>query len=250
MPRLPADPLAGKIVIDANNYYRPRDGVTADLLAGGLTAGELFQRYVPGARTVKTFNTIYFEHLIALARPAGSPDRSALPITGDDAAAKKSVTTLLDRLGYDTADAGTMSESWRIQDGNPDWVLPYLSDPRLPWPQDPGKPADSYSPGTGRQKFLRRTDQASRAETSSWIRKSRSRWVPGNDSETVTCVDDHSCFHSSYGLLVVLCVAVGMVSKLTLLQAAGPHRLRGHHQPRPRARPPHGVGDFNPRPVR
>lgn len=143
VPHLPADALAGKIVIDANNYYRRRDGVIAELETGGLTAGELFQRYVPGARTVKAFSTIYFEHLIALARPAGSPDRSALPITGDDAAAKKSVTALLDRLGYDTADAGTMSESWRIQDGSPAWVLPYLSDPRLPWPQDPGKPADA-----------------------------------------------------------------------------------------------------------
>ncbi|WSQ14285.1 NAD(P)-binding domain-containing protein [Streptomyces sp. NBC_01231] len=140
VPHLPADALAGKIVIDANNYYRPRDGVSADLLAGGLTAGELFQRYVPGARAVKTFSTIYFEHLIALARPAGSPDRSALPITGDDDAVKKSVTALLDRLGYDTVDAGAMTEGWRVQDGSPAWVLPYLSDPRLPWPQDPGKP--------------------------------------------------------------------------------------------------------------
>lgn len=143
VPHLPADALAGKIVIDTNNYYRRRDGVIAELETGSLTAGELFQRYVPGARTVKTFNTIYFEHLIALARPAGSPDRSALPIAGDDAAAKKSVTALLDRLGYDTADAGTMSESWRIQDSSPAYVLPYLSDPRLPWPQDPGKPADA-----------------------------------------------------------------------------------------------------------
>ncbi|MGP4049944.1 hypothetical protein [Streptomyces sp. 2A115] len=55
--------------------------------------------------------TIYFEHLISLARPAGSPDRSALPIAGDDEAAKKSVTALLDRLGYDTVDAGTTNES-------------------------------------------------------------------------------------------------------------------------------------------
>ncbi|MGW4983080.1 NADPH-dependent F420 reductase [Streptomyces mirabilis] len=143
VPRLPADALAGKIVIDANNYYQFRDGDIADLLTGSLTAGELFQRYVPGARTVKTFNTIYFEHLISLARPAGSPDRSALPIAGDDHAAKESVTALLDRLGYDTVDAGATTESWRIQEGSPAYVLPYLSDPRLPWPRDPGKPADA-----------------------------------------------------------------------------------------------------------
>jgi predicted dinucleotide-binding enzyme len=142
VPHLPVDALAGKIVIDANNYYQPRDGVVADLLAGGLTAGELFQRSVPGARAVKTFSTIYFEHFLALARPAGSPDRSALPLVGDDDDAKQSVTALLDRLGHDTVDPGATAESWRVQDGSPAWVLPYLSDPRLPWPQDPGKPAD------------------------------------------------------------------------------------------------------------
>ncbi|MFD8215487.1 NADPH-dependent F420 reductase [Streptomyces sp. NPDC059697] len=142
VPHLPADALAGKTVIDTNNYYRFRDGVIAELETGSLTAAELFQRYVPGARTVKTFNTIYFEHLISLARPAGSPDRSALPIAGDDDAAKASVTALLDRLGYDTVDAGATAESWRIQEGSPAYVLPYLADPRQPFPQDPGKPAD------------------------------------------------------------------------------------------------------------
>jgi predicted dinucleotide-binding enzyme len=141
VPHLPADALAGKIVIDVSNYSRPRDGVVAELETGEVTAGELFQRYVPGARTVKAFSTIYFEHLVALARPAGSPDRSALPIAGDDAAAKESVAALLDRLGYDTVDVGAMAESWRVQQGSPAWVLPYLSDPRLPWPQDPGGPA-------------------------------------------------------------------------------------------------------------
>ncbi|NJQ01847.1 NADPH-dependent F420 reductase [Streptomyces zingiberis] len=141
VPHLPADALAGKIVIDANNYCSLRDGVIAELETGSLTAGELFQRHLAGARTVKTFNTISFEHLLSLARPAGSPDRSALPIAGDDDAAKESVTALLDRLGYDTVDAGAMTESRRIQEGSPAYVLPYLSDPRLPWSRDPGKPA-------------------------------------------------------------------------------------------------------------
>ncbi|WP_326758965.1 NAD(P)-binding domain-containing protein [Streptomyces phaeochromogenes] len=66
-PHLPADALVGKTVIDANNYYRLRDGVITELETGSLTAGELFQRYVPGGRTVKAFNTIYFEH--PLPRP-------------------------------------------------------------------------------------------------------------------------------------------------------------------------------------
>jgi predicted dinucleotide-binding enzyme len=76
-------------------------------------------------------------------RVLGTPDRSALPIAGDDDAAKESVTALLDRLGYDTVDAGATTASWRVQEGSPAYVLPYLSDPRLPWPRDPGKPADA-----------------------------------------------------------------------------------------------------------
>ncbi|MET7647782.1 NAD(P)-binding domain-containing protein [Streptomyces sp. NPDC005426] len=166
VPHLPADALAGKIVIDANNYYRQRDGVIADLPAGGLTAGALFQRYVPGARTIRTFSTIYFEHLLALARPAGSPDCSALPITGDNDAAKESVTALLDHLGYDAVDAGATAESWHVQDGSPAWVppLPVGSPTALASGSGKagGRQGDPYGPGTGRQQFLRRTDQTNR----------------------------------------------------------------------------------------
>jgi hypothetical protein len=114
-----------------------------------VTAGELFQRYVPGARTVKAFSTIYFEHLVALARPAGAPDRSALPIAGDDAAAKESVAALLDRLGYDTVDVGAMAESWRVQQGGS--ALPVRSATALaPGPGRAGRRREaSCGPRTG-----------------------------------------------------------------------------------------------------
>lgn len=137
---LPVDELAGRVVIETNNYYPGRDGLIPELSNGNLSAGELFARLVPGARVVKAFNTIYFGHLLSLARPSGAADRSALPITGDDPEAKESVRSLLDRLGYDTVDVGATRESWRIEDGSPAYVLPYLADPRLPWPADPGKP--------------------------------------------------------------------------------------------------------------
>lgn len=81
VPHLPAGALTEKIVIDANNHYRLQDGVIAELETGSMTTRELFQRYVPGPRTVKAFSTIYFEHLLSLTRPAGSPDRSAPPDT-------------------------------------------------------------------------------------------------------------------------------------------------------------------------
>ncbi|MDX3156839.1 hypothetical protein PV369_15520, partial [Streptomyces scabiei] len=64
-------------------------------------------------------------------------------LPGDDGAAKESVAALLDRLGYDTVDVGATTESWRIQEGSPAYVLPYLSDPRLPFFRDPGKRADT-----------------------------------------------------------------------------------------------------------
>ncbi|MGI5423903.1 NAD(P)-binding domain-containing protein [Streptomyces sp. CA-179760] len=130
VPHLPADALAGKIVIDANNYYRSRDGVIAALPADGLTAGELFQRYVPEARAIKTFSTIYFEHLITLARPAGSPTaapfrspatttrpRSPSPPCSTGSATTPSTPAPRRRAGASrTATPPGFSPIWRIPD--------------------------------------------------------------------------------------------------------------------------------------
>jgi len=98
---LPVTPLAGKPVMDTGNYYPRRDGHLAELDTGALTSTGLLQRGLPGAQVVKVFNNIYFRHLASLARPHGSPDRSALPIAGDSAAAKAAVTAFLDSIGYD-----------------------------------------------------------------------------------------------------------------------------------------------------
>jgi hypothetical protein len=72
-----------------------------------------------------SFNNIYFQHLLSLARPAGADDRSALAIAGDDAAAKQQVTELLDSLGYDTVDAGALAEGWRFQRDTAAYGTPY-----------------------------------------------------------------------------------------------------------------------------
>jgi predicted dinucleotide-binding enzyme len=123
--RLPK--LAGKIVIDTMNYYPERDGRIAELDAGELTSSELVQRHLSGARVVKAFNNIDFRRLATSARPAGA-DRSALPIAGDDPAAKEEVRGLLDRLGYDAVDVGALAESWRSEPGTPVYVQPYLAE--------------------------------------------------------------------------------------------------------------------------
>ncbi|MEU8664093.1 NADPH-dependent F420 reductase [Actinoplanes philippinensis] len=122
---VPAGPLAGKVVIDTNNYYPERDGTFEELENGSTTTGELLQGHLAESHVVKAFNNIWFEHLASLGRPAGAADRSALPIAGDDAAAKKAVTELLDSLGYDTVDAGPLAENRRTQRDTPVYVTPY-----------------------------------------------------------------------------------------------------------------------------
>ncbi|MGC4889437.1 NADPH-dependent F420 reductase [Micromonospora sp. DT227] len=113
--QVPAAPLAGKIVIDTNNYYPERDGSVPELDDESTTTSELLQRHLPESRVVKGFNNIYFGHLRALGRPAGAADRTALPIAGDDEAAKATVTAFLDSLGYDAVDVGPLAEGWRFQ---------------------------------------------------------------------------------------------------------------------------------------
>ena len=85
---------------------------------------------------VKVFNNIYFEHLAALARPAGAQDRSALAIAGDDSAAKATVTTLLDEIGYDTHDLGPLAEGWRTQRDTAAYAVVYAADPQ-DWSKGP-----------------------------------------------------------------------------------------------------------------
>ena len=98
---LPDGLLAGKTVLDTSNYYPSRDGRIAALDDSTVTTSELVQSWLPGAHYVKAFNNILAHHIPLLARPAGSPDRSALPIASDDATAKAAAAALIDALGYD-----------------------------------------------------------------------------------------------------------------------------------------------------
>jgi predicted dinucleotide-binding enzyme len=122
---VPAEPLAGKVVIDTNNYYPQRDGQIAALDEGSATTSGLLQEHLAGARVVKGFNNIYFVHLGEQGRPAGAADRAALPIFGDDAEAKRTVTAFIDAIGYDAVDGGTLADSWRSERDTPVYVQPY-----------------------------------------------------------------------------------------------------------------------------
>ncbi|MEH0639096.1 NAD(P)-binding domain-containing protein [Streptomyces bottropensis] len=123
--KIPAQPLAGKVVIDTLNYYPERDGRIAELDANELTSSELVQRHLADTRVVKAANNIVSSQLFSLARPSGAPDRSAMPIAGGDAAAKAEVVELLDLLGYDAVDIGTLADSWRSEPGTPVYCKPY-----------------------------------------------------------------------------------------------------------------------------
>jgi predicted dinucleotide-binding enzyme len=126
--QLPADALAGRTVLDTANYYPERDGHLAELDAGDLTSSTLIQRHLADSHVVKAFNNITPHQLFSLARPADAPDRSALPIAGDDAQAKAAATSLLDVLGYDAVDIGSLADSWRSEPDTPVYIRPYLGE--------------------------------------------------------------------------------------------------------------------------
>jgi predicted dinucleotide-binding enzyme len=130
--QLPVEQLAGKVVLDTDNYYPERDGHFAELDDGLLTSAELEQRQLGTAKVVKVFNNIFFRHLQSLARPAGAAGRTALTIAGDDAEARRTATAFLDAIGYDAVDIGPLAESWRVQPGQPAYAAPYgtFDDPR------------------------------------------------------------------------------------------------------------------------
>ncbi|MET7905447.1 NAD(P)-binding domain-containing protein [Streptomyces sp. NPDC005355] len=124
--RLPVDALRDKMVLDTMNYYPQRDDRLADLDDGHVTSSAMVQRHLAGSSVVKAFNSIGAHQLFTLARPTGAADRSALPIAGDDARAKEAADDLLDVLGYDAVDLGTLADSWRSEPGTPVYVRPYL----------------------------------------------------------------------------------------------------------------------------
>jgi len=122
IPQLPrdlfADVPANVVVVDTGNYYpRQRDGRIEPIESGTTESRWVSQQL--GRPVVKAFNNIYAKHLQDNGKPAGTPGRIALPVAGDDPKAKAVVLKLLDEIGFDGVDAGTLDESWRQQPGTP-----------------------------------------------------------------------------------------------------------------------------------
>lgn len=119
---VPVEPLAGKVVIDTDNYYPERDGQIPELDDGSATTAGLLAAHLPTSKIVKAFNNIYYVDLGEQGVPAGSPDRRALPIAGDDAEAKALVAGLVDSFGFDVVDTGALTEGRRFERDTPAYV--------------------------------------------------------------------------------------------------------------------------------
>ena len=126
VPDLPSGVLDGAAdgfaVIDTGNYYPQRDGRIAGIEDEGRTESRWTEGHL-GHPVVKAFNGTYAQDILDRHRPAGAPDRIALPVAGDDAAAKVRIRSLIDELGFDTVDSGGIDDSWRQQPGTPVYGL-------------------------------------------------------------------------------------------------------------------------------
>jgi predicted dinucleotide-binding enzyme len=120
---VPVEPLAGKIVIDTNNYYFERDGHFAGLDEGRDTVSGLLQHHLPTSRVAKGFNHIPFGDITTDGKPAGAEGRRALATSSDFDDAAELVTRFYDELGFDTVNAGPLSESWRVERDQPAYVV-------------------------------------------------------------------------------------------------------------------------------
>jgi predicted dinucleotide-binding enzyme len=113
---LPTEPFAGKVVIDANNYYPSRDGHITELDNDRTTSSQLLAAHLRGARVVKAFNTMYYETLATQGNPdAPREERLALFLAGDDADAKKAVSGLIEEVGFAPVDTGPLASGGRLQ---------------------------------------------------------------------------------------------------------------------------------------
>lgn len=148
---MPVAALAGKIVIDTNNYMIWRDGHIPVIDSGEKTVHELRQQQLPLSKVVKAFTHIQAPRITTWGKPPGDPARAALAMSSDFPEAAALVARLYDQFGFDAVDHSPLSESWRNAPGQPAWKQEHqtrsqltanLADARRvtpPWPATPAR---------------------------------------------------------------------------------------------------------------
>ncbi len=123
LDQIPVEPLAGKTVVDTNNYYFERDGHIAALDENRTTTSRMLQEHLPTSVVVKGFNHIPSTDILTDGTPAGTAGRRALATASDSPEAVAFVTALYDEFGFDTVSAGGLDESWRVERDRPAYVV-------------------------------------------------------------------------------------------------------------------------------
>ncbi|WP_396643316.1 NADPH-dependent F420 reductase [Microbacterium sp.] len=116
---IPVVPLAGKLVLDTNNYYWERDGRIPELDEKRTTTSQMLQRHLPESKVAKAFNHIGAAEILTDGTPTGTPSRRALATASDSDEAAQFVTDLYDAFGYDTVNIGPLADSWRVERDTP-----------------------------------------------------------------------------------------------------------------------------------
>ena len=111
--------VAGKLVVDAMNYWRPVNGVQAMFEDGRYSSSEIVQRRLARSTVVKTLNHIGSHEMEDDRRPEGSPERRALGVAGDDPGAVDAVAEVIERIGYDTVRLYSLSAGRLLEPGAP-----------------------------------------------------------------------------------------------------------------------------------
>ena len=126
--KVPVEPLAGKVVIDTNNYYPQRDGQIAALDDESTTTAEMLQAHLPTSKVVKAFNHLGAAQILDTATPSGTPHRRALALFSDYPDAAAAVAEIVDTIGFDPVVHTPLSEGWRIQRDTPGYGAKLTTD--------------------------------------------------------------------------------------------------------------------------